>query len=59
MIEVNGIPMRGKDPKEIVKLLAGKNGVVTFKLIPAADDAPSTPLLSHRSHGYIANLPLR
>uniref|UniRef100_A0A914UY16 MAGUK p55 subfamily member 7 n=1 Tax=Plectus sambesii TaxID=2011161 RepID=A0A914UY16_9BILA len=38
VIEVNGVAVAGRDPTEIVKLLAGTNGTVTFKLIPADDE---------------------
>ncbi|XP_070570219.1 MAGUK p55 subfamily member 7-like [Ptychodera flava] len=33
--EVNGIPVRGKEPDDVVGILAGINGTITFKLVPA------------------------
>ncbi len=37
MVEVNGCSVTGKQPNEIVQMLSGTNGTVTFKLIPSAD----------------------
>lgn len=37
VLEVNGTSVGGKEPHEIVRLLAGTNGTVTFKLLPAED----------------------
>lgn len=34
VIEVNGVPVGGKQPQEIVQLLATSDRIVTFKLVP-------------------------
>lgn len=46
VVEVNGCSVAGKQPNEIVKMLAGTNGTVVFKLIPAGDKFLSDAALS-------------
>lgn len=37
VVEVNGVTVTGKQPKEIVKLLADNCKTVTFKLVPTQE----------------------
>lgn len=59
---MNGIPVAGKQPHDIVKILAEttKNGSVTFKLIPIADFIDSPQMQNgHVAHGEKASVYLR
>ncbi|XP_030830709.1 MAGUK p55 subfamily member 7 isoform X3 [Strongylocentrotus purpuratus] len=41
--EVNGIPVKGRDPEEVTHFLASLDGSITFKLIPADIDTKKIP----------------
>lgn len=51
-MEVNGNPVTGMKPSDIVKLLSTGNGSVTFKLIPT--DIPTT--IDYAEKRYVRSL---
>ncbi|XP_028822639.1 MAGUK p55 subfamily member 7 isoform X2 [Denticeps clupeoides] len=40
--EVNGTPVDGKKPEEVILILSESEGAITFKIAPAVKDEPST-----------------
>lgn len=51
--EVNGIPVKGRDPEEVTHFLASLDGSITFKLIPADVDTKKI----HHSQGVATSPP--